>query len=926
MKYNPLALINKHVFCFLFILLFSQSLYCQYNYAFERAYDLHKQRDRVLASPYYELAILEINNIFTPSNYQPEHRGITDTLIWAMSNLARCNYDLGYDELAESQLRATISMLSMLKAKGYENYIKEARAHFLLGKLLERNNDFPGAQTEYIIASNSSKELVRTTGLKSDDLPDIYTDLSKMMLYFQQPEEVIRVGEEAISNIPMFKYATEISMVYHNLGGAYLLTGDYEKAEDYYKKTDTLFRNNPNFPENPRLLVNYLNLQTDFGLLYGRMMRFQQALDSLSVAEQQALLNSEALGSELNEVLASIKLNQGLVYQLQADFPKAISYYQEAITKNLKQALYSAELLQELASQGADNSILLLSENVPELVESLLGIAQSYNSLNSQDSSAVFLSLALNTLQEANRDFFDAQTRLRMASLSRAVHEAAIEFYAASDPILAYQYCSSGKYQVLFEDLIRRRVLEQELSETAYEEWLNLQEEYRQLRDNYLSDPSASTLDEIRQARRKLVQLTQTAEESQRMAIFRSSVVDFQKLRTELLEEDQHLVEYFLGQDRLYIFYVSKEHSVPQIDTVGISRFEIEGLVTRWRIALMDEEALEEFDELSMELYRILIAPVRAKMEGEKILIVSDGILSLLPFGALFDQLPENIPDEYTESGLMPYVDYPYLARTYQISYSYSLAKLEQAKMQTLEGAQRRKMLALVVDESYQQQIDRLNDMASGYLQSFPMTKIKGGTGINLVDTLRNASQEFSQLLLVTHGTVVSSNPDLSWILLTNGQDTIHLTLAQLYSLDLDFEMIVTSACEIGVGKLNQGEGLISLARGFTQAGAHSLITSLWKITGDANTDLIPTYYQGLETGASKDAALQYAVETLFKERPSLTHPRYWAGMIPIGNMAPIVDAGFSWWFWVLIAGLLGFTLYFLYDRYLGGKSNAALR
>ena len=56
------------------------------------------------------------------------------------------------------------------------------------------------------------------------------------------------------------------------------------------------------------------------------------------------------------------------------------------------------------------------------------------------------------------------------------------------------------------------------------------------------------------------------------------------------------------------------------------------------------------------------------------------------------------------------------------------------------------------------------------------------------------------------------------------------LYLPELHSLDMNGKAIVLSACETGIGKLQKGEGAISVARGFQYAGASSVLFSLWKV------------------------------------------------------------------------------------------------
>jgi CHAT domain-containing protein len=51
-----------------------------------------------------------------------------------------------------------------------------------------------------------------------------------------------------------------------------------------------------------------------------------------------------------------------------------------------------------------------------------------------------------------------------------------------------------------------------------------------------------------------------------------------------------------------------------------------------------------------------------------------------------------------------------------------------------------------------------------------------------------------------------------------------------LYTLNINPDLVVLSACETGIGKLYKSEGAMSIARGFQFAGAQNLLFSLWKV------------------------------------------------------------------------------------------------
>ena len=73
------------------------------------------------------------------------------------------------------------------------------------------------------------------------------------------------------------------------------------------------------------------------------------------------------------------------------------------------------------------------------------------------------------------------------------------------------------------------------------------------------------------------------------------------------------------------------------------------------------------------------------------------------------------------------------------------------------------------------------------------------------------------------------------------------MTAEEVGGLDLKgCEMAVLSACETGLGRTAGGEGVLGLQRAFLQAGARTVVASLWKVDDDATRELMTRFYRNL--------------------------------------------------------------------------------
>ena len=94
---------------------------------------------------------------------------------------------------------------------------------------------------------------------------------------------------------------------------------------------------------------------------------------------------------------------------------------------------------------------------------------------------------------------------------------------------------------------------------------------------------------------------------------------------------------------------------------------------------------------------------------------------------------------------------------------------------------------------------------------------------------------------------------------LPEGVDDGILTAKEISQLDLrGLDLVALSACETGLGEI-KGDGVFGLQRGFKNAGANSLLMSLWKVDDEATRLLMTQFYKNLTSGMSKFESLRQA-------------------------------------------------------------------
>jgi len=105
----------------------------------------------------------------------------------------------------------------------------------------------------------------------------------------------------------------------------------------------------------------------------------------------------------------------------------------------------------------------------------------------------------------------------------------------------------------------------------------------------------------------------------------------------------------------------------------------------------------------------------------------------------------------------------------------------------------------------------------------------------------------------------------------------------EIYPMSINAELVTMSACESGLGKLEEGEGVIGLVRAFLSAGAGNVLFSYWKV-GDRNTMMFMSdFYDHIFSGDNLGTALR-KVKLAMINNPETSFPLLWGAFSIIGR------------------------------------------
>lgn len=127
-------------------------------------------------------------------------------------------------------------------------------------------------------------------------------------------------------------------------------------------------------------------------------------------------------------------------------------------------------------------------------------------------------------------------------------------------------------------------------------------------------------------------------------------------------------------------------------------------------------------------------------------------------------------------------------------------------------------------------------------------------------------------------------------------------------------QLIMLSACFTSVGRNAIGEGVYSLARGFSSAGIPAVSATLWRADENAIYTISKTFHSLISRGWNKDDALRSAKMNFIQHGEQENWlPYYWANMVLIGNPDPVelLSSGDSYSIHIIAGTTIGILILF---------------
>lgn len=920
---------------------------------------------------YLTIAALKLKKIKKAEDYSAQSLLLAETISDSAIK-ARAFYSAGEVEYQKDKIAEMIGFqekaLTFYREAQDKSGEAETLTNLAYGYVMD-NNRLKGKETAQA-AVNLQKELNNQRGLAFalialGDTNARIGDWEQGLISFKEAEKLYP------EDLDLYDKA----ILLDRFGTYYETFGEYKKAQKYYQKAQLLFAEINNESGSSQLITVLGQISAQLG---ENDAAFSYYLQGLRIAErsknlvayglacrnigdvyknkgdfplalnyyQKALNASKKVG--IKQPIALVYEKIGKLYEIQKDHSAARKNYLLALQINAE--IYSkvnrAHNHQDLATiDTLENDTESALNNIRESINFTEDLQN--NILNSQLRQSHFENIfnryemyidLLMKMHEQHPDKDYARIALQASEKSRArlllenIKLSGTDFIKDANPELV-------KREVELRALFNRKTNEftDALSKNAP------QEEIDKLDDEL--DDLCEKIDEIKATLKQNSPIYSSIKNPEDF-----DIADFQN---NVLDDNSLLIEFSFGKEKSYVWTISKteiksyvlpprevvETQIERLREILESRSKTPNeTLENYQARIKESESRywQEAHNLSSDLF----GKFADEFGKKRLIIVTDGKLHYFPVSSL--PLPNSQANEplllsnevvYEPSAttlkiiktarasrnppnknLLVFADPVFSKNDSRLGKHTENSDKDLTFSPNLRFAESLKRLQrLEASEDEAQTISQISDASKSVIRS--------GFAATRNEIFSSDIYDYKILHFATHGLTNDERPELSRIILSafdaEGKDLDSaVRLQDIYGLNLSTDLVVLSACETGIGKEVKGEGLMSFNNAFLQAGAKSVVSSLWKVDDAATGELMKYFYEELASGKyTTSESLRHAQIKMWNN-PQYNSPFYWAAFTIEGdfqNSPQIINNSFRWLYLLLILPPVSLGFYFGY-------------
>ena len=698
-------------------------------------------------------------------------------------------------------------------------------------------------------------------------------------------EKTLKFNKQALAITEKFigKWSREKCL--NSIGYVYIHLGEYEKALDYFHQALQYVRDIDHIREEAQCLYNigFAHYRADqipqaFSYFSQSLNRVDQSgkktikgmnynrLGDLFIKtgdydqSERSYNEALALGQEIGQPAATWEAFHGLgrIFAFKKQYERSVEYYKKAV--EVIEALRSRISIAEFSSGFFENKIQVYEE----LVDVLFELHRIYPSGGFDRESFYYAERAkaralLDDLQEAQIDFravpASQVAQIEIETLSKRISQILTELSRPGS------------------DLMQRINLWNELEKNE-DEIQSLIEALKKANPDYAS---LSSLEPLQPA----------------------------EIQMSLPDDKTGIIEYFVGEEKIFIFSCTKDRLKVYRLSPEESRSTLQLVKNYIKLLSSKHFNCSDCEPAGEKLCERLFAPIRNQFAGKisKLIIIPDRDLFYLPFETLVCERSGHKGDQKSR----------YLLDEFKISYGPSASTLMHI-INKKEEMNPRHDLLLVGDpligkkHSFQQEADGFDDILHEYYLAkrfsiYPLRyaskEIRSISNLFKRDATCILSREkateenvkslpltdYRIIHFATHSLLDEKHANRSALVLNLDDDSREdgfLQAREIYNAKMNSDLVVLSACQTAMGKIERGEGIQGLTRSFLYAGTRTVLASLWKVDDESTAEFMKYFYTFLTKGKTKQEALCLTKIKMLRSR--YNRPYHWAAFILIGD------------------------------------------